>query len=471
MVFLSPTSDVEQINKLTLQFWEQYWKGEDSPDLDEVMQILDSIPPIPAFSEYCTGAEVSEAIRQSKAARARGPDNWSNEDLKNLPPTLVSQLCGVFNACLEQGVWRLSLLESTVALLPKDEVVQGLDDTRPVTVLSAVYRIWSRIVTRNFLHNAHSFLPCSIQGNRQQASSVWLASHVQLQLEHALWFGLECNVASVDLKKAFNLISRVILRHTSHKFGVPPRVVDLHQNFLRGLTRCFRVAQQVSPGMDSSRGVPEGCGFSVCAMLQLNWIMSAKLDLDSSFCAATQFYNYVENWLFMSQVRSSLLQALHIVHDFAPKACFRVSSGKTWMSSTHPKARSEFRGIMLAGSQVQVPMHKVEIGLLLRFNKKACTGPLSQRWEAGLDRVGRLLIKRWSIERKISTIQRVVFPQLFAGCESVHISLSTFQRFRGKLNVAIHTFKSTGSHYLSPLVTHLHNYEPFLYVFRARLPR
>ena len=124
----------------------------------------------------------------------------------------------------------------------------------------------------------------------------------------------------------------------------------------------------------------------------------------------------------MSQVRSSLLQTLQTVHDFAPKACFRVSSGKTWMSSTHPKARNEFRGIVLAGSQVHVPMHKVEIGLLLRFNKKACTGPVSQRWEAGRDRVDRLLTKRWSVERKISTIQRVVFPQLFAGCQSVHIS-------------------------------------------------
>ena len=40
-------------------------------------------------------AEVAEAIAQSKPARARGPDNWSNEDSKNLPPILVSQLCEV----------------------------------------------------------------------------------------------------------------------------------------------------------------------------------------------------------------------------------------------------------------------------------------------------------------------------------------------------------------------------------------
>ena len=469
VVFLSPTSDISVINNLTLKFWEQYWCGADQPDLEEIDHVLQMIPPVPCFSEYCTPNELQEAIAQSKPARARGPDNWSNEDLKAMPPVLVKQLCEVFNAALEQGSWPASLLESTVALVPKEDVVHSLDDTRPVTVLSAVYRIWSRIVTRKFLHNAHAFLPGSIQGNRQQASSVWLATHIQLQLEYSLWFGLECNVASVDLKKAFNLISRAILAHTGNRFGIPTRVVQLHQTFLSALTRSFRVVQQISPGMGSERGVPEGCGFSVCAMLQLNWIMSAKFERDSAVNVNAQFYNYVDNWLFMSHTRASILHSLGVVHDFAPKGCFRVSSGKTWASSTSPQVRQAFRSTTFSGSHIQVPVHKVEIGLLLRFNKKACTGPVSQRWEAGLERVDRLLTKKWSTERKIATIQRVVFPQLFAGCQSVHISLSTFQRFRGKLNVAIHSFRSTGSHFLSPLVTHRNNYEPFLYVFHARL--
>ena len=159
--------------------------------------------------------------------------------------------------------------------------------------------------------------------------------------------------------------------------------------------------------------------------------MSAKLEADSAFTPNAQFYNYVDNWLFMSHLRASLLHSLGLVHDFVCKGCFRISSGKTWVSSTSPSARKEFQSVKFVGAPVSVPIHKVEIGLLLRFDKKACSGPVSQRWEAGLERVDRLLTKKWSTERKIATIQRVVFPQLFAGCQSVHISLSTFQRFRG----------------------------------------
>ena len=121
------------------------------------------------------------------------------------------------------------------------------------------------------------------------------------------------------------------------------------------------------------------------------------------------------------------------------------------MSSTSGSARADFEKQTFSGCRVQVPLHRVEIGLLLRLNKRACTSPLHQRWEAGLERVDRLLTKRWFTERKISTIQRVVFPQLFAGCQSVHISLSTLQRFRGKLIVAVHSFRSTGFSLLESL--------------------
>ena len=146
-----------------------------------------------------------------------------------------------------------------------------------------------------------------------------------------------------------------------------------------------------------------------------------------------------------------------------------LCSGKTWASGTSNAARQQFRGLTIHEHSILVPLHKVEIGLLLRFNRKPCTSPVVGRWEDGLDRIDNLVHKRWSVDRKVATINRVVFPQLFAGCPSVHISLSTFQRFRGKLNVAVHSWKSIGSHFLSPLVTHSVNYEPFLYVYRTRL--
>ena len=60
-------------------------------------------------------------------------------------------------------------------------------------------------------------------------------------------------------------------------------------------------------------------------------------------------------------------------------------------------------------------------------------------------------------------------PQLFAGVQSVHVSLSMLKRVRGKFNVAVHSAKTAASHFLSPIFTAKDDYEPFLYIFRTRL--
>ena len=360
VICLIPTSDVQDITHMTIKFWEQYWMCDDEPDLEAIHEAMSNIPPVPSFHATIQVHEVQDAIKQSKPQRARGPDLFSNEDLKRLPPELISQLRQVCNLCQTQTQWPQSLLDATVALLPKEEHISGLEDTRPVAVLSAVYRIWSRIITRKFLKNTHEHLPSSIHGNRERSSSVWLASYIQIALEHALHVNLECNVASVDLKKAFNLISRKILCTTGTHFGTPIEVVSLHQAFLDSLVRSFRVGRQITPGMKSSRGVPEGCGFS-CAMMQLNWIVSAHLNNRAQVDEQAQFYNYVDNWLFMSSMRQAVVNSLHEVYDFAPLASYRVSAGKTWASGTSNAARQYFHGLSIQDNSVLDPLHWVVV--------------------------------------------------------------------------------------------------------------
>ena len=83
--------------------------------------------------------------------------------------------------------------------------------------------------------------------------------------------------------------------------------------------------------------------------------------------------------------------------------------------------------------------------------------------------MSRLLHSSWHVSRKLHVIRRGIFPQIFASCETCHISLSTFKHLRGKLNVVIHGTKTHSSHYLSPVFSFREDYEPFLYVLKARL--
>ena len=107
--------------------------------------------------------------------------------------------------------------------------------------------------------------------------------------------------------------------------------------------------------------------------------------------------------------------------------------------------------------------------MLFRFTRRLSTQDLHERWDEGLLRIDRLLHHHWHFETKLHVVNRGVFPQLFAGCESVHISLSVFKKVRGRLNSAILGPSTRSSHILSPILASKTAYEPFLYVFRTRL--
>ena len=113
--------------------------------------------------------------------------------------------------------------------------------------------------------------------------------------------------------------------------------------------------------------------------------------------------------------------------------------------------------------------HKLELGMLMKFTRRLSVSEVNVRWDDGVTRMNRLLLSSWHPLRKLQVIRRGIFPQLFASCETVHISLSNFRRLRGKLNTVVHGPKTHSSHYLSPLFTSPDDYEPFIYVFRTRL--
>ena len=236
---------------------------------------------------------------------------------------------------------------------PQTEGSATVDQTRPITILSALYRLWSRVITRKFIRNAAPFLPLSIQGNRPGASSKWLAVFIQSQVEAAFAKNQPLHVASLDLTKAFNLISRELLQVTSPKMCVPPEIVHLYSAFLGGLRRSFQVLRSTSPGQLSTKGVPEGCGFSVCCMLQLNWLMYARAVEVGTTQQMACMFSYVDNWLATSSVLQDVHATLSLAHEFAGKAGYVISPSKTWVGSTCPKSRDEIRKWIFQGSKVQ----------------------------------------------------------------------------------------------------------------------
>ena len=217
-----------------------------------------------------------------------------------------------------------------------------------------------------------------------------MANFIQLQIEAALHSGTEFNVASLDLTKAYNLLSRPLLSKLSGFFGVPSQVSKTYLNFLQSLTRRFRVHADLYKPVTSTVGVPEGCAFAVYAMLQLNWLLVVDVQKHQTIQNSVVFLNYIDNSLFTSYRHQLLHDTLCRVHDTADWCNYRIAASKTWSSSTAAKVTGSMRTWKFLGTGLSVCEHKLELGMLMKFTRRMTVKEVATRWDEGVARMNRL---------------------------------------------------------------------------------
>ena len=89
------------------------------------------------------GPRLHKGLSRMKPS-ALGLDGWSLADLRSLPDRLLGWLADILREVERLGKWPTRLVERYTALIPK-EGPPGPLNTRPLTVLSMVYRLWAGV--------------------------------------------------------------------------------------------------------------------------------------------------------------------------------------------------------------------------------------------------------------------------------------------------------------------------------------
>ena len=79
----------------------------------------------------------------SKKGGASGSCGWGHKELKALHERLHDSLAEIFNAMEKAGVSPTVSHEGDVTLIPKGIEAAGVDNLRPITVLSSLHRVWA----------------------------------------------------------------------------------------------------------------------------------------------------------------------------------------------------------------------------------------------------------------------------------------------------------------------------------------
>ena len=261
----TPTANLREMDSLLQDAWRpinRKYAEPAEPDPAEFLRRYGRhVRCVPMFSGPRTGRRLRRALMRMHPS-ALGLDGWSLEDLCALPDQLLELLADLLREVERQGRWQLRFAEGYTALIPK-EGPPGPLNTRPLTVLSMVYRLWAGIsLEEAILWQEASAHPCAF-GFRPARSAVDGATVTQVLVElcRLKWWAVAG--MSIGYVKCFDLIPQAVVLALALELGMDRGVSRALGAMYKQLRRAFKVVGCLGAWWRATNGILQGCPLSV----------------------------------------------------------------------------------------------------------------------------------------------------------------------------------------------------------------
>lgn len=264
----SATSDPNEMKEEVHRFYSDLFRSR-GPRNDQFSQWLTARRPTPESCEKTAAAATIEEVKAAVAGlannKACGEDNLPAELYKVLGecPNFLSIMQNAINGFLVNdkaipAEWRVSHM----ILLFKAGDKNDIGNYRPITLVDAVYKIYSTILTKRLTHflETNAFLhhsQCAFRPDRGTAHKLWA---IHAFLAAAKGNRKEAHLVSIDLKKAYDSVEHWIIEDALGPQGlnVPERFRHAIMDTLTDTCIRVRVAGGLTEPIAIGRGVRQG---------------------------------------------------------------------------------------------------------------------------------------------------------------------------------------------------------------------
>ena len=282
--FVSGTCDVREIDHLARSFWTGVWRDSDGNN-DEQKRLVDSLP-LPHHSatlEPLTAEHLRHCL--DRPGGAPGPCGWRHQELHALPDELLDQVCSIFAHLESIGMAPTFAKHGDITLIPKKETSVNVDDLRPITVLSTLYRLWAgaRLHADIFGWQEEIVKDFAIVACRRKHSVFDLVFSAALHLDVSRATSQPAFGVSYDLAKAFDTMpfgKQGLGWHILRRLGFPSKIMAVMQDMYEHISRRFKTAGHLGEPIPARgmRGLVQGCALSMvlCNCMTVVWFAMQK---------------------------------------------------------------------------------------------------------------------------------------------------------------------------------------------------
>ena len=265
----SITAEPKELDELLHQAWDPIMcKYQDTPEpsVEAFSHQYDPflLPLEPHVAPRLTGLRLLNRLKQTPTRVAMGLDCWGVAELRCLPLPFFELLADIFNHIESNGQWPLALCQAYCSHIPKGDG-NGPLDTRPITVASAVYRLWAGLRLKDLLPWQELWIHPGAAAFRPKFSTEQPATTVALAIEAAFAQGLPLLGVSLDYVKCFDSIPQGILYYIVETQGMDRGVLRALRGMYANTAIRFRVGLPAGLGkaFHPTNGIFQGCPLSV----------------------------------------------------------------------------------------------------------------------------------------------------------------------------------------------------------------
>lgn len=373
------------------------------------------------------------AIKSLKSGSARGVDAWAPDELKMLPSKPLTDLKDAFSLLASYGM-PTYLMQAKVIPLSKKEGNNNASNTRPITVLALLYRLWSKMASTIILQRFSNTFPSSITGFLPSRKDQTFLYNLQFQIEVALkdgsnesWGGL-----TLDLVKCFNTLQHKPCDQILRRLGVPEVFITFWIQSIQRMQRFWLIRNETIASSRPNCGFPEGDCMSIVAMLAVSRLWVQLIQVEHLLP-----HSFADNWSWVTNNHLLHRQTMEKTLQLAKAIRLTIDWEKTWIWGTtkiHTQTLQNVRTDLLNDNvQLQTVQHARELGHIIHYQLLPYRGTQKERHTQALTRLRKLAKHNWPIDDLAHIAQTACLTKALYGIETYACGDKYFQQLRTTL--------------------------------------
>ncbi|MCJ3464047.1 reverse transcriptase family protein, partial [Klebsiella pneumoniae] len=211
----------DEIVIIAEEFYRDLYSSRDNQNSERGSNLEEAdIPPV--LTE-----EVMKALKEMQAGKAPGEDQITAELLKDGGQIILEKLASLYTQCLMTASIPESWKNANIILIHKKGDTKDLKNYRPISLLSVVYKVFTKVITNRICATLDFSQPKEQAGFRKGYSTVDHIHTINQVIEKCAEYNQPLYIAFIDYEKEFDSVDTSAVMQALRNQGVDEHYVRL----------------------------------------------------------------------------------------------------------------------------------------------------------------------------------------------------------------------------------------------------